>query len=333
MRPSSPRPWWFLVPLAVVGCGGGDSSAAPDGASEGQRLVDPAVLERGEYLVRSIAGCGECHTPRDAQGNLDQSRWLAGVATRFDLAPDDDTMGGVSAPNLTAASLGSWTDEDIKHAFLDGVRNDGTPLFPLMPYYAFHNMTPADADAIVTYLRSVPAVANVVPARQPLPVPIEAPAPPVPEDAIPHTTLAASDANHAAAERGRYLVGEVGFCLDCHTPWRVGAAQPLDLSRVLAGGRAFSAKEWTVPAPAPPVIYSLDITPHANGIAGWSADDVARALGQGTSPQGASLCRPMPAGPLGALGAISRDDARDIGLYLTTIPPVDGGDIPVCVNP
>jgi mono/diheme cytochrome c family protein len=316
-----------------MGCGGGDSAADADNVSAGPHLVDPAVLERGEYLARSVAGCGECHTPRDAQGNLDQSRWLAGVAYRFDLVPDDSTTGGISAPNLTPASLGTWTDDNIKRAFLDGVRSDGTPLFPLMPYYAFHNMTSADADAIVTYLRSLPAITNTVPARQPLPVAIVAAAPPLPEDAIPHTTLPSSDPNHAGAEHGRYLVGEVGFCLDCHTPWRLGADQPLDLTRVLAGGRAFSAKEWTVPPPAPPVIYSLDITPHANGIAGWSAADVASALRQGTSPQGSSLCRPMPAGPFGALGALSRDDAHDIGLYLTTIPPVDGGDTPACVKP
>ena len=328
MRCSSPL-LLVVLPLLVTSCGGGGSGTGSARAG----LVDPAVLERGEYLVRSVAGCGECHTPRDAQGDIDQSQWLAGVANRFDLVPGDDTMGGISAPNLTPASLASWTDQQIEHAFLDGVGIDGAPLFPLMPYYAFHNMTPGDAEAIVTYLRSVPAIDNAVPPRQPLPVPLVAAAPPVPEDAIPHTTLAASDPNHAAAERGRYLAGEVGFCLDCHTPWRLGVAQPLDLTLVFAGGRGFSAKEWSVPAPAPPVIYSRNVTPSPNGIAGWSAEDVVNVLLQGVSPQGGSLCRPMPDGPLGAFGALSRDDDRDIGLHLTTIPPIDGGDIPSCANP
>jgi hypothetical protein len=242
-------------------------------------------------------------------------------------------MGGVSAPNLTPAALGSWSDDDIKRAFLDGVDKGGAPLFPLMPYYAFHNMNADDADAIVTYLRNVPAVENTVPLRQPLPVALVAPAPPIPESAIPDTTLAPGDPSYASAEHGRYLAGEVGFCLDCHTAWRLGAAQPLDLTRVFAGGRSFSAREWSVPAPAPPVVYSLDITPHANGIAGWSADDVASFLRDGVSPKGRSLCGPMPAGPLGAFGALSREDDRDIGLYLTTIAPIDGGDIPSCTSP
>ena len=90
-------------------------------AAARRRWSIPSVLERGEYLVRSVAGCGECHTPRDAQGNLDRSQWLAGVANRFDLTPDDDTTGGISAPNLTPEHLATWTDAQIERAFLDGV--------------------------------------------------------------------------------------------------------------------------------------------------------------------------------------------------------------------
>lgn len=302
-------------------------------ASSGQAVTsdtDASVLLRGEYLVRSVAGCGECHTPRDAQGNLDQGQWLAGVANRFDLTPDDDTTGGISAPNLTPAGLASWSDADILHAMLDGVARDGTPLFPVMPYYAYHNMTADDAQAIVTYLRAVPPIAGTTPPRQPLPVPFEAPAPPIPESAIPQTNIPSVLPDYQAAQRGRYLAGEVGFCLDCHTPWRIGEQQPLDLTRVFGGGRSFSSRDWVVPPPAPPVVWSYDITPDPTGIAGWKADDVAHVLTEGTAPGGGELCRPMPAGPGGALGGLSPQDAHDIGVYLTTIPPIGGGVVPQC---
>jgi mono/diheme cytochrome c family protein len=338
-RPQFPR--WipaFVVALAVapvapIACGGSDGGPGGTPSSGASHLVDPTVLQRGEYLVRSVAGCADCHTPRDAAGNLDMSRWMAGAANRFDLVPEDDTLGAISAPNLTPAALGAWSDDAIKHAFLDGVAVDGSPLAPVMPYYALHNMTQADADAIVAYLRSLPAIANKLPARQPLPVTIVAPAPPVPQAAIPHSTLKAGDPNHAAAERGRYLAGEVGFCLDCHTPWRLGPAQPLDLTRTFAGGRPFSAKDWAVPPPAPPVIYSLNVTPHASGIAGWSISDVTNAVRHGVAPGLGNLCRPMPFGPVGGFGGLTDEDARDIGLYLTTIPPIDGGEIPTCSIP
>jgi mono/diheme cytochrome c family protein len=304
------------------------------GSSLPQTAAPPATggsaILRGEYLVRSLSGCGECHTPRDASGALDQSRWLAGVANRFDLVPDDDALGGISAPNLTPAGLSTWSDADIERALLDGVSQDGSPLFPVMPYYAYHNMAPADAQAIVAYLRALPAIAGTTPARQPLPVALTAPAPPVPESAIPQTLLPAGEPDYAAAQRGRYLAGEIGFCLDCHTPWRLGQTQPLDLTRVFGGGRPFSSHDWVVPSPAPAVVWSYDVTPDSTGIVGWTADDVAHVLAEGKTPRGTELCRPMPAGPAGGLGALTAQDAHDIGVYLTTIPPVPGGTVPTC---
>jgi hypothetical protein len=191
-------------------------------------------------------------------------------------------------------------------------------------------MTDADADAIVGYLRAIPAIANSTPPRQTLPVPLTAPAPPIPVASIPDTTLPGSDPQYAAAEQGRYLAGQVGFCLDCHTPWRLGATQPLDLSRAFAGGRAFSSRDWGVPSPAPPVVYSYDVTPDPTGIEGWTASDVASLLLEGTVPGGGALCRPMPSGPTGALGGLSPQDARAIGVYLTTIAPVAGDNVPQC---
>jgi mono/diheme cytochrome c family protein len=308
-----------IVPSAEAGAGAGANG-----------LVDPAVLMRGEYLVRSVAGCGECHTPRDANGNLDMSRWLGGVAYRFDVVPDDDTMGGISAPNLSPAALASVSDADIERAFLDGVGLRGEALYPLMPYYAYRNMTEADADAIVTYLRSIPPIDGQVPPRQPLPAPLDAPAPPLSETEIPHTTLPSTDARYASAERGRYLAGEIGFCLDCHTPWRSGTSSPLDMTRAFGGGRAFSAREWVVPPPAPPVIYSSNVTPAMSGLAGWTAQTVVNALHGDVDAKGQPLCRPMPSGPSGGLAGLSQDDAADIGVYLTTLPPIESGEIPSC---
>ena len=80
-----------------------------------------------------------------------------------------------------ATGLGSWTDAEIKSAFLDGnakgVDGGTRPLFPIMPYFVLHNMTAQDANAIVAYLRSIPAVANAIPAREPLPFPLPRPLP------------------------------------------------------------------------------------------------------------------------------------------------------------
>ena len=39
---------------------------------------DPAIA-RGQYLVEGAGHCGECHTPRNLAGALDNSRWLSGA--------------------------------------------------------------------------------------------------------------------------------------------------------------------------------------------------------------------------------------------------------------
>lgn len=324
----------FLFVLALCGCNDatGNVVPVPDASTDAPLLVSPATFGRGEYLAKSVAGCGECHTPRDENGNLDMSRWMSGVAGRFDLAPYDDKVGEVSAPNLTPhdTGIGSWSDEQLRRAFMNGVGIDGRALAPVMPYYVFHNMTDDDARAIIVYLRSLPPIENTVPLRQPLPVAIDAPRTAIPDSAIPHTTLPTSDPKYARAENGRYLAAKVGFCMDCHSPWRFDQATPLDVTSLFAGGRAFSAREWTVPAPAPAVIYSYNITPHDDGIKTWTPETVARAITTGVDDTGVPLCRPMPSGPTGALGGMTADDALDIGIYVTTLPPIGSGGIPLC---
>jgi mono/diheme cytochrome c family protein len=314
---------FLVVPLLIAGCGDDDDD---DDINE----PDPDDVSRGAYVVEHVAACGDCHTPRTQSGELDMSRWLAGVEVFADLDTLDPEVGAIGAPNLTPAALADWTDDEIKNAFLNGVDEDGDALFPIMPYPVFHNMTDADADQIVAYLRSIPAVENEIPERQPLPFPFNDPAQPVPESAIPHTTLDSTDVNFAAAERGRYLAGRIGACMECHTPPAQGPI-PLDLTKLFAGGRGF---ELGLPSPPfPPVIFSRNITPHANGIQGWTAEDVQVLLLDGVDPAGNGVCPPMPSGPDGAFGGLTEQDALDIGYYVTTLPPIDNGVIEDCDPP
>ena len=88
----------------------------------------------------------------------------------FVMLPNGDALG---TRNLTndATGLKNRTDAEIKNMFQNGLRPTATgmaPLNPFMPYYVFHNMTDADADAVVAYLRTVPAVTNTIPRRAPL---------------------------------------------------------------------------------------------------------------------------------------------------------------------
>jgi mono/diheme cytochrome c family protein len=316
-----------------AGASGGTAGSAGAAGAGGQTPV-----ERGEYLVRHVAACGDCHTPRKADGSLDESMWLAGVPNMFDLDPNDPNVGAVSPKNLTPDTtdgIGSWTAAQIKDALLNGVDDEGKPLVPIMPYYVFHNMTSEDADAIVAYLQQIPAVANAIPENQTLPFPLTAPADPVPANAIPDSALAATDANYDSAQRGKYLAGNVGICMECHTERSApGTAVPLDVAKLFQGGQPFTAAELGLPSPPfPTEIDSANLTPTAHGIQGWTAQNVADALKTGITLSGDGICPPMPVGPNGAFGGLTDQDALDIGNYLTTLPPVDNGTIPKCIPP
>lgn len=320
------------IVLAVLAAASACRRTSSDATDAGAATITGDVA-RGEYLVKAVAACGECHTPRRADGTLDTTMWLAGVPDRFDVEPDDDARGSISTPNLTphANGLGTWTDADVRSAIVDGIDHFGAPLYPLMPSYVFHNLAPADADAIVAYLRSIPAIDHAIPARQPLSNPPAAPAEPIADSAIPHSKLKSSDPNRARAEHGRYLAAEAGICMDCHTAWRLGASQPLALDRLFAGGRGFSAKEWVVTDKgATPIVFSYNITPDESGIKGWTPQQVVDLLKTEKDDQHQPVCRPMPGGPDGSHGGLTDDDALDIGWYLTTIPAIDSGDIPQC---
>ncbi len=297
----------------VVSCGD-DNPAGPDQA---------AVIARGNYIVNHVAACIDCHTPRTITGELDMTKLLSGTPFA-DLDPFDGAVGLIWAPNLTPDSTGlkSWTDAQIKDAFQNGVDDSGEPLFPIMPYFVFHNMTADDASAVVAYLRSIPAINNPVPERQPLGFPFTTAAQPIPAASIPVTTLAASDPHYNNAVRGRYLAAFAGVCIECHTAPAQGPV-PVKLDSIFAGGRGFGAEELGVPTPPfPAVIWSANITPDSTGIIGDTAEQIRTLLLTGIDPDGQPICPPMPAGPGAAFGGLTAQDALDIGWYVTTIPPL-----------
>lgn len=124
------------------------------------KAADPAV-ERGKYLV-TMASCHDCHTPGYFFGKPDMTRYLGGSDVGFEIPG----LGTFYGPNLTpdkATGSGGWTDAQIVAAVQTGVRPDGRMLAPIMPWHAFSQLTKQDVNAIVAFLRSVPAVDHKAP--------------------------------------------------------------------------------------------------------------------------------------------------------------------------
>jgi hypothetical protein len=260
------------------------------------------------------------------------TRFLAGSPGLFQvpgLGPDGG-VGIVGTRNLTpdmTTGLGSWTDAQIKNAILNGIDDQSKALFPIMPYFVFHNMTSSDADAIVAYLRSIPAVNQAIPERN---FDFAQPAMPVPATSLPDSTLPSTDANYASAQRGKYLAANVGICMECHTTHVTGPV-PLDVTKLFAGGESFPSAELGLPVPPfPAVIFSENVTPDSTGLTGWAAPDVVNVLKLGVDKNGVHLCPPMPFGPMGAFGGLTDGDALDIANYIVSLPPIANTVSPIC---
>jgi mono/diheme cytochrome c family protein len=120
-------------------------SPAAKGASE-----SGGETARGKYLVEGVAMCGQCHTPRDGDGNLDRSKWLQGAPV-----PWTPANGAMSSFPMIAPRIGGnppASDTDMIKLLTTGIWTNGKQLrFPMMPF----RMSEADAKAVVVYLKSV----------------------------------------------------------------------------------------------------------------------------------------------------------------------------------
>jgi len=120
---------------------------------------------RGEYLVRAVGHCGECHTPRSSMTMaVDNSRFLAGN-------PKKTGPEGQATANLTpekGTGLGDWTEEQIVTYLSTGNRPDGDVAGGLMgeviqgTLAGYKDMTKADLQAIARFLKTIPAVKNKI---------------------------------------------------------------------------------------------------------------------------------------------------------------------------
>jgi mono/diheme cytochrome c family protein len=61
------------------------------------------ALERGRYLVTTIMACGNCHTPKDANGVPITDKELSGGAT-FTIPPFNGTASNIT-PDRTVPPL------------------------------------------------------------------------------------------------------------------------------------------------------------------------------------------------------------------------------------
>jgi len=172
-----------------------------------------AQWNRGAYLAEAMGHCGECHTPRTVAFSLDNRRKYAG-----------SKQAGWRAYNITAdqqTGIGGWSPEQlaryVSHGHAQGRGTAGGPMGEAVDQ-SLRYLTPGDVEALVTYVRSVPAiVSRDLPAVKDLPAP-----------ALHSEGLAA-----AYDPRGKQIFE--GACVSCHG-W--SGLSPVLETATLIGARA-----------------------------------------------------------------------------------------------
>jgi mono/diheme cytochrome c family protein len=263
-------------------------------------------LERGEYLVETIAGCGNCHTPHNPDGSLDSDMALAGAFVI------EEPIFRALAPNITPdieTGIGDWSEDDIVLALREGIRPDGQVLGPPMSFSWYRDMSDTDAYAIAAYLKTIPAIRNEV-ERSTFQIPLPGYGPPVGN--VPDVP------SDDPLVYGKYLAGPVGHCMDCHTTYVEGV---IDLDQLGRGGNVYPrifGFEWAA--------VSANITSHPeDGLGSWTDDEIKLAITDGIHRDGSEL---RPAMPFELYANITDEDLDALVAYLRTLPPLASGAPP-----
>ena len=118
-------------------------------------------VERGRVLVATL-GCGHCHSPVDATDHVLPGLKFAGGARFRIIVWGDRISANLTSDNETG--LGRASDEDLKRAITHGIKRDGSRMLPMpMGWPAYAHLTPADLNAVIAFLRTIPPVKNQIP--------------------------------------------------------------------------------------------------------------------------------------------------------------------------
>jgi mono/diheme cytochrome c family protein len=264
--------------------------------------TNPMLIGRGKYLVESVTGCFDCHSPKEWD-----SRGAPPVAGKEGSGRQwtEEGLAWLTAPNITPdpeTGAGKWTDDQFARAIREGIGHDGRALFPIMPYSKYKDMSDEDLDAIIAYIKFIPAINNPLPKTSiPFPMsrlilgapqPITAPVPtPVLSDPV---------------KKGQYLV-TMASCAECHTAQKNGQRIA---GLEYAGGFQLKGKGSEC--------VSVNITPDPSGIPYYDENLFIEAIRTGRV-KARDLNAAMPWVVYRGMGD---EDLKAIFAYVKTFKPV-----------
>jgi mono/diheme cytochrome c family protein len=257
-----------------------------------QKASPAPVAEPGRYVALA-SDCASCHTSPGGEPFAGGTR----IKTPF---------GSLYGSNITpdvASGIGSWTEADFDRALRQGVRKDGSYLYPAMPYANYTKMTAEDMHALWLYVHGLAPVQNVVP-KNTLPFPLSVRASLLVWQSLYFKAgdFEPDPKQSAQWNRGAYLVQALGHCDQCHTPRN--PAQGLRTNRELTGAEI---EGW----------YAPNISGDAlSKLRGWSEQDLSRFFKTGSMPGNTKATGPMQEVVHESLSHLSDPDLRAMAVYL-----------------
>ncbi len=268
---------------------------APGANADEQRLLD-----QGRSLAIA-ADCMACHTMTNGG-----KPYAGGYAIH-------SPLGTIYATNITPSKtggIGNYSESEFASALRQGIRKDGSRLYPAMPYTSYTLLTDSDVHALYTYFMKGVKPVDDVPQRTELPFPFN-----IRASMIGWNMLFLDDKRFVPdpsktqeINRGDYLTRALAHCSACHTPRNALMAE--DNSRAFGGGEV---GPWYAP--------NISSDPVA-GIGAWTDDELVQYLHVGRVAHKAQAAGGMAEAVENSLQYLPESDLRAIVAYLRTTPPI-----------
>ncbi len=265
----------LLVLAAATGAAWGIARSTPYWFAPRQHAVvdihDPALIARGQYLSR-VADCAACHTAPGGKafaGGLGMQTPM-GTIYSTNITPDPDT------------GIGRYDYADFERAVRRGIRHDGLPLYPAMPYASYVIASDDEVQALYAYFMGA-----VQPVRQHnadstilWPANVRWPLAWWQLLFARPRSFVADPSLDAGQQRGAELVEGLAHCGACHTPRGLAfeeTAMADDQSRRFLSGSVLEG--W----------YAKNLRNEATGLASWSQDEIVEFLRTGRTDRSAAF--------------------------------------------
>ncbi len=303
-----------LIGLGGLGCSGLLVLVAYAAATVEQKLAfpdtpypelaaasDPAVVERGRYLVHGPAHCSQCHSTADR----DRPELVATAPLTGGLAFELGPLGTLYSRNLTPdpeTGIGRRTDAELARTLRTGVLPEGQ--LSIFMRYSAADLSDEDIVAVLSYLRSLEPVRHDVPDMH-----LTVLGKVVVRYLFPAVVPRVSEPR--PADEGAYLAERVALCLGCHTEHDPSTFEPVGPK---GGGGTVEPSHG---ADAHMEYAPPNLTAHPTGVTG-RLDEEAFVLRMRQGRAHASSIMPWE-----GIAATSDEDLRLVYRHLRSLPPVD----------